>query len=39
MCGRSSVLMDDSPFDSFLCPITGDMMEDPVVTVGECNCR
>lgn len=28
--------MDDSPFDSFLCPITGDMMDDPVVTIGMC---
>jgi hypothetical protein len=25
---------DDSAFESFSCPITGSLMEDPVMTIG-----
>lgn len=25
---------DDPPFESFSCPITGALMEDPVMTIG-----
>lgn len=29
-----SAMEDDAAFESFSCPITGSLMEDPVMTVG-----
>lgn len=37
MAASSSMMMDeDPPFESFSCPITGALMEDPVMTIGAC---
>ena len=35
MAASTSMMEEDPPFESFSCPITGALMEDPVMTIGE----
>jgi len=36
MAAATNMLEEDPPFESFSCPITGALMEDPVMTIGAC---
>lgn len=36
MATSTSMMEEDPPFESFSCPITGALMEDPVMTIGAC---
>jgi hypothetical protein len=36
MAAPTSMMEEDPPFESFSCPITGALMEDPVMTIGAC---